>query len=139
MAVLHVSAESCGWVLLSRRVPSHRSGAALTGSRQHDSLPFTTCYLLLTARYFKLGRIPTTGLLAIAVAINSCDSVDVYGYGNGGGGGKYDNACYYYYRCGGGSKADRQQRLLLLLLRMTHDHFYFLFSICVPLMNIYSL
>ena len=40
------------------------------------------------------GRIPTTGLLAVAVAMQSCDRVNVYGYGNGQG-----NSCIYYYMC----------------------------------------
>ena len=40
------------------------------------------------------GRIPTTGLLAVAVAMRSCDRVDVYGYGNG-----QASSCIYYYMC----------------------------------------
>ena len=42
------------------------------------------------------GHTPTTGLLAVALALRACTTVDVYGYGNGA---SNTSSCWYYYRC----------------------------------------
>lgn len=44
--------------------------------------------------------IPLTGVVAVALAIRSCDSVDVYGMSTLGP--DSSRACFYYWRCGRG-------------------------------------
>ena len=41
-----------------------------------------------------VGRTPSTGLLAVAVALRMCAHVEVYGFG-----GRSSSSCYYYYDC----------------------------------------
>lgn len=43
--------------------------------------------------------IPLTGVVAVAAAMRSCESVDVYGLSTMGAG--HRTACFYYWRCGG--------------------------------------
>ena len=50
-------------------------------------------------RYFsgvQHQQVPSTGMTAIAFAEQMCDSIDLYGFGNGSCPGQ----CYHYYDCG---------------------------------------
>ena len=51
------------------------------------------------------AKIPSTGLLAVAVALRACEHVSVYGFGNGQSGS--NRTCAYYYDCQHGRAQER--------------------------------
>ena len=66
---------------------------------------------MINPRFYEMVRrqtdkrknaIPLTGVVAVAVAMRSCDSVDVYGLSTMS---SARPACFYYWRCGGGLTA----------------------------------